>query len=119
VQILRTFTVISITLPFVIEMIALPGRRTWRILILSVHSGAHQVPNPGKSDSNHLLPSLCETIALSLAKPRRHGYQCPSSAPTNLLAGVFSLGGDPFAYFACKKGIDLLRRSRKTRRVCP
>jgi hypothetical protein len=33
-----------------------------------IDSGSHWVTNPGKTGSNHLLLSLCETITLSFAK---------------------------------------------------
>ena len=34
-----------------------------------IDSGSHWVTNPGKTGSNHLLLSHCETITLSFAKP--------------------------------------------------
>jgi hypothetical protein len=53
----------------VIENFALQAQAGRNTVNLSVHSGINRVTNPGKSGSNHLLSSQCETITLSSAKP--------------------------------------------------
>jgi hypothetical protein len=58
-----------ITPYFAIEKLGLSTRQTRFNLQLSDLSDANRVTNPGKTGSNHLLPSHCETSISPFAKP--------------------------------------------------
>lgn len=59
----------AITAATVIEKMVLPPRRQRFNLQLRVHSRINRVTNPGKSGSNHLLPSHWRRFISLLRKP--------------------------------------------------